>query len=139
MALKISDIEETDFLILDYIYKNKNVSYQQIESNFSKIQGIRATIEKLSDVDWDSHGPIWSNSCISENKKTDNSPLPGYEPLGTYFITEYGTKILQDYKLKLKTDRKNRIVENFWIPVIVTILTTTLIDVIKWWLMHLQK
>lgn len=58
MALKISDIEETDFLILDYIYKHKNVSYQQIESNFSKIQRIRATIEKLSDVDWDSSDKI---------------------------------------------------------------------------------
>lgn len=108
-----------DYKLLKYISKFKSIPKEQLQSKFgSKIESLNVRLSRLINelkyVSQQSDIVIKSGHVINNYKEN-------------YIITDKGKAALQDYKTKLRYDAHMMWLKNCWIPILVSLVTSTII------------
>lgn len=132
-------LNSIDIKILKYISKFDEVSEKEIIKHFPKVKSIDIRLSKLADKKIKSEGisPIvhiteqsYIDKIYKKNQKPNGAIQRSYT--GNYKINEYGREFLQNYKTHLNDERKIFYTRNIITPIIVTIITTGIIELAKW-------
>ena len=134
MSIEVEQLTKHDYMILEFISTSNNVTKKEIIDKLSdKVEALELRISRISRPLSTSSGSYMPDtSYIKENLKPVRTEY-GYsegEPLGVYNITDLGKKVLQDYKSKEKTYKKELWLKNAWIPILVAFLTTVITNYI---------
>ena len=126
---------ETDFQILRYIAKHGSTSISQLESRFPAMESLEYRVRQMATPQSKSSGsghssyrvPIPNTSYLLEDYRDfKDGPFTKVEYLGTFHLTEFGRKAIQDHTQSTKSARKELWLKNAWIPIIVAFVTTVL-------------
>lgn len=126
---------ETDFQILQYIAKHGSTSISQLESKFPTMESLEYRVRQMATPQSRSAGsgrsgfrvPIPNTSYLLEDyQEFKDGPLTKVKYLGTFHLTEFGRKAIQDHVRSTKSARKELWLKNAWIPIIVSFVTTVL-------------
>lgn len=135
MPTSIEKLTSKDYELLFYINKFDSVSKEQINEHLkNKIDSIDYRLAQLSDVSYQGNVPINDSGYIREEFEHIKDPqtrITSVVSKKSFHITSLGKKTLQDYKCKLKSDKQDFWKKSIFVPIIVTIATTLLIDVLK--------
>lgn len=143
MTTPIENLTPKDYELLSYINKFDSISKSQINNHFkNKIDSIDYRLTQLKNMSYSGSMPIENSSYIEEeyNHITDpQTHITRVISKNTFHITSLGKKSLQDYNLKAKSDKRNFLLKSVFVPIIVTVVTTLLLDVLKWLLPLILK
>lgn len=139
---------ETDFQILRYIAKHGSTSISQLESRFPAMESLEYRVRQMATPQSKSSGsghssfrvPIPNTSYLLEDYRDfKDGPFTKVEYLGTFHLTEFGRKAIQDHTQSTKSARKELWLKNAWIPILVTLAANLLVLGIKWLLPLIQE
>lgn len=126
----VDDLTVIDYQILKFVSRKQPVGISEIKEGLPKIDSIEYRIAMLSTPEYrlsaDIRIPCENSYFLEELYDEDDI----YHGLQIYRLTALGEKVLQDYKLKTKCDKKAMWLENAWIPIIVAFATTVLTNYI---------
>ena len=135
----MQNLTHTDYKILKYIKRFDTVSKSQIIKRFPKIEVIDYRLSVLQ------HELHFIYRKTRTSVTSSGRPTTAYTD--DYSITESGKKALQDYEVHCKFYKRNLWLKNFWIPIIVSCITTLLLNsllqklplILKWLVHNLQN
>ena len=131
-------LTEADIEILKFLEKHEHASLDLIKRELPKVVSIEYRVELLSEREY-SAGTFITNSCYIAQDYSETDGFLGQVPLGTYCITDFGRKSLQDYQHQAKLHKKELWLKNAWIPIIVAFVTTLLTNYMLPKLLRLLK
>lgn len=131
----IDDLTETDYSILEFVKNNEPVSLADILQGMPNVATLEYRIKLLSSPEYHQSIPFFkdNSSCLEEEFECIES-LEGYNEyvgLKIYTLTDMGGKALQDYHIKTKRRCREMWLKNAWIPILVSLATNLVINVIK--------
>ena len=145
----MTELTDTDIKILRYIKKHDSASLTEMETAMPDVAALRYRIEQLSTPEYRGAPgisiPIQNTAYIEQDYEivASESGRRVHQSLGTYRLTAFGDKALQDYEHNCTTHKRELWLKNAWIPILVTLVTNLLIYGIKllWpliqgWLSH---
>lgn len=136
MTISVENLTQKDYELLSFINKFDSVSKSKIGEHFkNKIDSIDYRLSELSAIDYNGFRPIANSNYIAKeyDEITDpNTHITSQISKDSFHVTDLGKKVLQDYNLKLKLDKRNFWLKSIFVPIIVASVTTILIDVLKW-------
>lgn len=145
----MAELTDNDIKILRYIKKHDSASLSQMETAMPDVAALHYRIEQLSMPKYRGAPgislPIQNTAYIAQDYEivTSESGRRVHQSLGTYRLTAFGDKALQDYEYNYITHRRELWLKNAWIPILVTLVTNLSIYGIKllWpliqgWLSH---
>lgn len=131
-------LSEIDAKILRYFKKYKCASIEQLKLAFPEIVSMEYRINELSN-------PKFPTAPLRQNWKTVTVEFASHtEYLGTFRLSPFGEKALQDYDCEQKTEKKKFMLHSVWTPILITLATNLLLSGIKQllplireWLLHI--
>lgn len=123
-----------DVKILKFVRDQGSVSMDDIQQKFVNIDSIEYRVMNLSTPSYQKlHGaPVPNSSYLAEDyeQRPGKYGLTESVPLGTYHLTTFGRKVLQDYEYMAKNAKWELWLKNAWIPIIVSFATTVITNYI---------
>ena len=141
----IEDLTEIDYRILEFINKNEPIKIEDIKAHFYDIDSLEYRIKILSTPEYKQTSytniPIKNSYFIAEEyEETVNSyGLTSYNYLQIYNLTDMGKKALQDYKTHTDKEKKELWLKNAWIPILVSVVTTLIVNWLPTMLLWIQQ
>lgn len=121
-------LEHFDYMLLEKINKYQPITEEELNGIVSsKLYGIHSRLIVLI-----------SNSYIGfeTTKKYIGYGLEGDVPTDKYVVTDIGAKTLQDYKFNRRDEKLKLWLSSFWIPLLVSLVTTLILnkwsDILQW-------
>lgn len=140
----IKDLTEVDYQILKFFKENSPSSIEDAAKHLPDIESLEYRIHFLSTSEFKQlqnyNVPIENTKCLHEECVTyTDSYFTKHKYLSIFSITTLGKKVLQDYEISKKQQRKDIWLKNAWIPILVSVITNLLISGIKWLLPLIQQ
>ena len=122
--MSMPDISLLDYKLLKCINKHKHVSVEEIKNKFEK---------KMPVVDYRLVVLEKELKYIDSEKNTTISITgrPSSKPTGFYKLNDAGKTALADYAAYRKDYKKNLWLKNAWIPILVSVITNVVIQLIS--------
>lgn len=138
----MDELTSIGFKILDFVNANGPTNVETLKNNFPDIDSIDLRAHEMSKIKYNSTGrvPLKNSSFLVQKYECVSTDLgPHQKETGIFSITDYGKKALQDYKESVKEKRKELWLKNAWIPILVSVATTSLINGLQWLLPLIQQ
>lgn len=141
------ELTDIDVKILCFIEEHPSIDMESIKARFKNASAVEYRVKLLATQEYRHYGnlpishPIDNTSYIledTEDVRGDNG-IHSVKRLGTYQITDFGRKEIQDHRRKRKSRRRELWLKNAWIPILVTLATNLIIGGVKWLLPLIQE
>lgn len=142
MPTSAKDLTTKDYELLLFISKFDSVSRTEIHSKMKhKVDSIDYRLSQLSEVSYNGRFAVKNSSFIKEEFDSFQNSIGEfiYTSKHSFHITDFGKKVLQDYKVHIKEERFEFLKKSVLVPIIVAALTTVVIHLLKYWLELILK
>jgi len=142
MAVPVEYLTTKDYELLLFISKFDNISRTNINSKMkNKIDSIDYRLSQLSKTSYKGPLPIQDSNLIQEEFEALENSLGEIYFISkeSFHITDFGRKVLQDYKVHIKEERFEFLKRSVLVPIVVAALTTLVIHLLKYWLELILK
>lgn len=142
MPTSAKDLTTKDYELLLFISKFESVSRTEIHSKMKhKVDSIDYRLSQLSEVSYNGRFAVKDSSFIKEEFDSFQDSIGSviYTSKNSFHITDFGKKVLQDYKVHIKEERFEFLKRSVLVPIVVAALTTVVIHLLKYWLELILK
>lgn len=146
MVTPQNSLTNDEYALLNYINKFDSVSKKQMLNHFNgKINALEYRLSLLAEPEYENlagfHFPIENSNYIIEEFEyiVGNDGSTNTISKNSFHISELGKKTLQDFLSNKRSERINLWLKNAWIPIIVSLSTVLIADVLKWLLLRILQ
>lgn len=133
----VQELTDLDYRILRHFRDNSHCTIEDAQKHLPDIESLEYRIRTLATPEYTTG--LYLNHAIENTRYLDEdyeshlkNGVTSYSYLGTFSISTYGRKVLQDHEVAEKNRKKDIWLVNAKIPIIVTIITNLVIYGIQW-------
>lgn len=142
MSMRVDSLTTKDYELLLFISKFDSVSRTEIHSKMKrKVDSIDYRLSQLIKKSYDGAYYVDGSNLVQEEFDTSENSLGEniFISKDSFHITDFGKKVLQDYKVHIKEEQFEFLKRSVLVPIVVAALTTLVIHLLKYWLELILK